>query len=162
PQGYDTLIGERGIGLSGGQRQRIAIARVLLTTPRLLILDDSTSAVDAETEMAIQGALDRLMRDSRCTAFVIAQRISTVRDAELRPHRAVIVAAFGFIVANAVGQAAGPWLVSRAIDRDIVGHDARGLLRSILTLLAVYVVTALCQRAQTRRIGQTGQHLLAE
>jgi ATP-binding cassette subfamily B protein len=83
PQGYDTVIGERGIGLSGGQRQRIAIARVLLTQPRLLILDDSTSAVDAETEMAIQAALDRLMRDSRCTSFVIAQRISTVRDADL-------------------------------------------------------------------------------
>ena len=83
PQGYDTIIGERGIGLSGGQRQRIAIARVLLTQPRLLILDDSTSAVDAETEMAIQAALDRLVRDSGKTAFVIAQRISTVRNADM-------------------------------------------------------------------------------
>jgi ATP-binding cassette subfamily B multidrug efflux pump len=83
PQGYDTIIGERGIGLSGGQRQRVAIARALLTAPRLLILDDSTSAVDAETEQAIQAALDRLMRDARRTAFVIAQRISTVRDADL-------------------------------------------------------------------------------
>jgi len=83
PDGYDTVIGERGVGLSGGQRQRIAIARVLLTHPRLLILDDSTSAVDAETEMAIQAALDQLMRDARTTAFVIAQRISTVRDADL-------------------------------------------------------------------------------
>jgi ATP-binding cassette subfamily B protein len=82
PQGYDTVIGERGIGLSGGQRQRIAIARALLTDPRLLILDDSTSAVDADTEMAIQAALDRLMRDKRRTAIVIAQRISTVRDAD--------------------------------------------------------------------------------
>ncbi len=82
-QGYDTVVGERGVGLSGGQRQRIAIARALLTDPRLLILDDSTSAVDAETEMAIQAALDRLMRDSRRTAIVIAQRISTVRDADL-------------------------------------------------------------------------------
>ncbi len=95
PQGYDTIIGERGIGLSGGQRQRIAIARVLLTHPRLLILDDSTSAVDAETEMAIQGALDRLMRDRRCTAFVIAQRISTVRDADL-----ILVLDDGQIVAS--------------------------------------------------------------
>jgi ATP-binding cassette subfamily B protein len=95
PQGYDTLIGERGVGLSGGQRQRIAIARVLLTQPRLLILDDSTSAVDAETEMAIQAALDRLMRDSRCTAFVIAQRISTVRDADL-----ILVLDDGKIVAH--------------------------------------------------------------
>nr|WP_242593780.1 ABC transporter ATP-binding protein [Corallococcus exiguus] len=83
PQGYDTLVGERGVGLSGGQRQRLAIARALLTDPRLLILDDSTSAVDARTETAIQGALDALMRDKRRTAIVIAQRISTVRDADL-------------------------------------------------------------------------------
>lgn len=83
PLGYKTVIGERGVGLSGGQRQRIAIARALLVAPRLLILDDSTSAVDAGTEMAIQAALDELMRDARRTAFVIAQRISTVRDADL-------------------------------------------------------------------------------
>jgi ATP-binding cassette subfamily B protein len=83
PNGYDTVIGERGVGLSGGQRQRIAIARTLLIDPRLIILDDSTSAVDAETEMAIQAALDKLMRDKRRTAIVIAQRISTVRDADL-------------------------------------------------------------------------------
>ncbi|HEX4461350.1 MAG TPA: ABC transporter ATP-binding protein, partial [Polyangia bacterium] len=81
--GYDTVIGERGVGLSGGQRQRLAIARALLTQPHLLILDDSTSAVDAETEMAIQDALDQLMRDTQKTAFVIAQRVSTVRDADL-------------------------------------------------------------------------------
>jgi ATP-binding cassette subfamily B protein len=83
PQGYDTIVGERGVGLSGGQRQRVAIARALLVAPRLLILDDSTSAVDAGTEAAIQEALDRLMRDARRTAFVIAQRITTVRDADL-------------------------------------------------------------------------------
>jgi ATP-binding cassette subfamily B multidrug efflux pump len=83
PDGYDTVIGERGIGLSGGQRQRIAIARALLIDPRLLILDDSTSAVDAETEAAIQQTLDRLMREKHRTVFVIAQRVSTVRDADL-------------------------------------------------------------------------------
>ena len=83
PDGYDTVIGERGIGLSGGQRQRIAIARALLVDPRLLILDDSTSAVDAEIEAAIQESLDRMMRDGHRTVFVIAQRISTVRDADL-------------------------------------------------------------------------------
>ncbi|QRN96446.1 ABC transporter ATP-binding protein [Archangium violaceum] len=83
PQGYDTRVGERGVGLSGGQRQRLAIARALLTDPRLLILDDSTSAVDAETESAIQDALDRLMRGAHRTAIVIAQRVSTVRDADL-------------------------------------------------------------------------------
>jgi ATP-binding cassette subfamily B protein len=83
PRGYDTVIGERGLGLSGGQRQRVAIARALLVDPRLLILDDSTSAVDAETEAAIQETLDRLMREENRTVFVIAQRVSTVRDADL-------------------------------------------------------------------------------
>jgi ATP-binding cassette subfamily B protein len=83
PQGYDTIVGERGVGLSGGQRQRIAIARALLVDPKLLILDDSTSAVDAGTEAAIKEALDQLMRAGHRTAVVIAQRISTVRDADL-------------------------------------------------------------------------------
>jgi ATP-binding cassette, subfamily B, multidrug efflux pump len=83
PEGYDTVVGERGVGLSGGQRQRIAIARALLIDPRLLILDDSTSAVDAETEAAILESLDQLMRESYRTVFVIAQRVSTVRDADL-------------------------------------------------------------------------------
>ncbi|MFN8570392.1 MAG: ATP-binding cassette domain-containing protein, partial [Kouleothrix sp.] len=81
PDGYATIVGERGIGLSGGQKQRIAIARALLRDPRILILDDSTSAVDAETEYQIQQALDRLMQGR--TSFVIAQRISTVRNASL-------------------------------------------------------------------------------
>jgi ATP-binding cassette subfamily B multidrug efflux pump len=82
--------------------------------------------------------------------------------AELRPYRRVVAAAFVFIVLNAIGQATGPWMVSRAIDHDIVGHDRLGLLRSMAILLGIYVTTALCQRAQTRRIGETGQHLLAE
>ena len=79
PDGYTTIVGERGVGLSGGQRQRIAIARALLLNPTLLILDDSTSAVDAETEYRIQLALQRLMANR--TSFIIAQRISTVRNA---------------------------------------------------------------------------------
>ena len=79
PDGYDTIVGERGVGLSGGQRQRIAIARALLLDPALLILDDSTSAVDAETEYQIQQALQHLMANR--TSFTIAQRISTVRNA---------------------------------------------------------------------------------
>ena len=79
PEGYTTIVGERGVGLSGGQRQRIAIARALLLNPPLLILDDSTSAVDAETEYQIQQALQRLMATR--TTFIIAQRISTVRNA---------------------------------------------------------------------------------
>jgi len=81
PDGYATIVGERGIGLSGGQRQRIAIARALLRDPRILILDDSTSAVDAETEYQLQQALAHLMEGR--TSFVIAQRISTVRGADL-------------------------------------------------------------------------------
>lgn len=79
--GYDTVVGERGVGLSGGQKQRIAIARTLLIDPRILILDDSTSSVDAETEYKIQQALQRLMIGR--TSFIIAQRISTVRNADL-------------------------------------------------------------------------------
>ncbi len=78
--GYDTEVGERGVTLSGGQKQRIAIARALLLDPRILIMDDSTSSVDVETEYHIQRALDKLMVGR--TSFVIAQRISTVRDAD--------------------------------------------------------------------------------
>ncbi len=78
--GYDALVGERGVGLSGGQKQRVAIARALLINPRILILDDSTSSVDAETEYKIQQALIKLMEGR--TSFVIAQRISTVRNAD--------------------------------------------------------------------------------
>jgi ATP-binding cassette, subfamily B, multidrug efflux pump len=80
PDGYDTRVGERGTTLSGGQKQRIAIARALLLNPRILILDDSTSAVDVTTEAQIQQALDRLMEGR--TSFVIAQRISTVLNAD--------------------------------------------------------------------------------
>ncbi|MGC1306976.1 MAG: ABC transporter ATP-binding protein [Phormidesmis sp.] len=82
PQGYDTVVGERGVGLSGGQKQRIAIARTLLTNYQILILDDSTSAVDAETAARIQANLDEIMRRRTCNAFVIAQRISTIQSAD--------------------------------------------------------------------------------
>lgn len=81
PEGYETVVGERGITLSGGQRQRVAIARALLINPHILILDDSTSSVDTETEHLIQQALDNLIKDR--TTFVIAQRLSTVRSADL-------------------------------------------------------------------------------
>ncbi|NJP08822.1 MAG: ABC transporter ATP-binding protein [Leptolyngbyaceae cyanobacterium RU_5_1] len=82
PDGYDTIVGERGVGLSGGQKQRIAIARTLLTDYSILILDDSTSAVDAQTAAQIQASLDDLMRQRACVTFVVAQRISTVRNAD--------------------------------------------------------------------------------
>jgi len=80
PKGYDTEVGERGITLSGGQRQRIAIARALLVDPRILILDDSTSSVDMETEHLIQQALKTLMKGR--TSFVIAQRLTTIKSAD--------------------------------------------------------------------------------
>jgi ATP-binding cassette subfamily B multidrug efflux pump len=80
PDGYDTQLGQRGINLSGGQKQRIAIARALITRPAVLILDDSTSAVDMETESKIQEALNSMMEER--TSFVIAQRISTVLNAD--------------------------------------------------------------------------------
>ncbi len=80
PQGYDTPVGERGATLSGGQKQRVAIARALLLDPHILILDDSTSSVDLNTEYEIQKALDHLMQGR--TSFVIAQRISTVLNAD--------------------------------------------------------------------------------
>ncbi|UCH37675.1 MAG: ABC transporter ATP-binding protein [Candidatus Bathyarchaeota archaeon] len=80
PEGYDTLVGQRGVNLSGGQKQRLAIARALLVKPKILILDDSTSAVDVETEAEIENALDTLMDDT--TSFIIAQRISTVLKAD--------------------------------------------------------------------------------
>lgn len=81
PQGYETEVGERGVGLSVGQKQRVAIARALLVDPHILILDDSTSSVDAETEYKIQQAMEQLMIGR--TSFIIAQRISTVRNADI-------------------------------------------------------------------------------
>jgi len=81
PQGYDTIIGERGLSLSGGQRQRIAIARALLIDPRILLLDDATSAIDPSTEQEIREAMAGLCRGR--TVFRVAQRASTVRDADL-------------------------------------------------------------------------------
>ena len=81
PDGYDSLVGERGITLSGGQRQRLAIARTLLLDPPILVLDDSTSSVDVGTEYKIQQALADVVRDR--TTFVIAHRLSTVRSADL-------------------------------------------------------------------------------
>src|SRR5581483_10182506 len=101
----------------------------------------------------------------------MAQEKRTARDrsavarrlvGELRPHRLVLLAALAFILTGALTAALGPWLVSRAIDRDIMGHDGAGLARTMLMLLGVYAVGALAARAQTRRVGATGQHVLAE
>ncbi|MEI2776476.1 MAG: ATP-binding cassette domain-containing protein [Tetrasphaera sp.] len=91
PHGYATHVGERGVTLSGGQRQRIAIARALLYNPRILILDDSTSSVDTETEHLIQQALANLMRNR--TTFIIAQRLLTLKNADL-----ILVLEYGRII----------------------------------------------------------------
>ena len=80
PEGYDTIVGERGVGLSGGQKQRISLARALAIEPSILILDDTTSAVDMETEIEIQHSLRNL--DFNCTKIIIAQRISTTKFAD--------------------------------------------------------------------------------
>ena len=79
PEGYDTVVGERGVGLSGGQRQQVAIARALLADPRILILDDSTSSVDLATEGRIRGSA---AADAGRTTFIVAQRLSTVQRAD--------------------------------------------------------------------------------
>ncbi len=109
PDGYDTVLGQRGVNLSGGQKQRIAIARALLVQPAVLIFDDSTSSVDAETEAQIQDALESLMRGRTC--FIVAQRISTVLNADK-----IIVLDNGRIVAEGTHRAL---LASSPIYREI-------------------------------------------
>ena len=81
PEGYDSIVGERGTRLSGGQKQRLSIARALIVKPKILVFDDSTSSVDVETEFKIQEALTKIMKDT--TTIIITQRISTIRNADL-------------------------------------------------------------------------------
>lgn len=115
PGGYDTEIGERGVTLSGGQKQRLAIARTLLVDPSVLILDDSTSSVDTETEYQIQQALKALVEDR--TTFVVAHRLRTVMDADL-----ILVLADGAIVERG---SHAELMASGSVYPDLVGHQLK-------------------------------------
>ncbi len=118
PDGYDTIIGERGTKLSGGQKQRVAIARALLADPRVLILDEATSNLDAESEAAVQAALARLMKGR--TTIVVAHRLSTVRDA----NRILVVDGAG-IAEEGTHEAlmARDGVYRRLVEHQLIGED---------------------------------------
>lgn len=124
PEGYDTLVGERGVKLSGGQRQRLSIARAVLAAPQILILDEATSNLDSESEQLIQASMQRLF-DSR-TTFIIAHRLSTIRNADM-----IVVLAHGRIVEvgdhDTLLRRGGAYadMLERQFDNDVRGAESR-------------------------------------
>jgi ABC transporter fused permease/ATP-binding protein len=126
PDGYDTIIGERGTKLSGGQKQRVAIARALLANPRVLILDEATSNLDAESESLVQAALARLMKGR--TTLIVAHRLSTVRDAD----RILVIDAAGIAeqgTHDALMQKGGVY--RRLIEHQIIAGEERPLVAEV-------------------------------
>jgi ATP-binding cassette subfamily B protein/subfamily B ATP-binding cassette protein MsbA len=124
PEGYDTLVGERGVKLSGGQRQRLSIARAVLAAPQILILDEATSNLDSESEQLIQASMQRLF-DNR-TTFIIAHRLSTIRNADM-----IVVLSHGRIVEvgdhDSLLRRGGAYseMLERQFDNDARGTESR-------------------------------------
>jgi len=126
PDGYETLVGERGVTLSGGQRQRIAIARALLVDPRILILDDATASVDSRTEYEIRAALQDLMKGR--TTLIVAQRLSTVMHADqiiMLEHGRIVERGTHRELVRLGGRYANLWHLQS--DQEVPVEDIRGI-----------------------------------